>query len=206
MQLLLATTNPGKTRELRWMLEGADVELADLSGYKDIPEAKETGHTFAANACLKASYYARGLVAWTLADDSGLSVDALGGKPGVHSARWAALHGRQRGDAANNALVLEQLRDIGDEHRTARFVCTLALSDPQGRILLSVTDWVEGQILREERGAGGFGYDPLFYVQSHGQTTAQMSPDEKNAISHRGKAMRRMAALIRRYVLKRGEH
>jgi XTP/dITP diphosphohydrolase len=195
VRLLLATTNPGKLREFRRILP---VEMDDLSAYRAVPVVEETGRTFMANACLKASYYAIQLNAWTLADDSGLAVDALAGAPGIHSARWAAMYNAGSGDAANNALLLRQLDAVLDPQRTARFVCTLALSDPQGRIVLTATDWVAGHILRRERGHDGFGYDPLFWVESHGRTTAELAPAEKDAISHRGNAARKMLQLLNR--------
>jgi XTP/dITP diphosphohydrolase len=196
MNLLIATTNPGKVRELRRVLGDSPLELEDLSSHPSIPVVEETGRTFSENACLKATYYAKALKRWTLADDSGLAVDALDGAPGPYSARWAEMHGCGSGDLANNQLLLEQLQSVPDQRRTARFVCTLALADPRGTIILTVTDTVEGRILHHARGAGGFGYDPLFFVESHGCTTAEMAPDVKNAISHRGKAMRRMVALM----------
>src|ERR1700722_13997095 len=201
MQLLLATTNQGKIRELRQLLAGTEMELDDLSAYRQIPVAEETGRTFQANACLKAAYYARGLDAWTLADDSGLAVDALGGKPGVHSARWAEMHGHGKGDADNNALLLKQLEQIPDERRTGRFVCCVALSDPSGRILLTTTGTVAGRIMRSASGDGGFGYDPLFLIDSLGRTTGQLPADEKNALSPRGKATRRMVELLLRHII-----
>jgi non-canonical purine NTP pyrophosphatase (RdgB/HAM1 family) len=201
VRLLLATTNAGKRREMQQLLSGMNIELDDLSTHSEIPAPEETGQTFEANAALKAAYYAKILKVWTLADDSGLAVGALNGKPGVHSARWAQINGDGAGDAANNALLLKQLDAVQDEKRTARFVCALALADPQGHISLTVTDHVEGRILREARGSNGFGYDPLFYVESRHCTTAQMSPEQKNSISHRGKAMRRMAELLGKHLV-----
>jgi len=202
MRILIATTNAGKVREFRRLLSGTEMEVEDLSAYTKIPAAEETGRTFADNACLKASYYARAMSAWTLADDSGLAVDALNGAPGVHSARWAEMAGEDRGDEANNALLLRQLESVPDALRTARFVCSLAFSDPTGRILLTASDSVEGRVLRSPRGKGGFGYDPLFLYESHGLTTAELDADVKNQISHRGKAMRRMVELMRRHIMK----
>jgi non-canonical purine NTP pyrophosphatase (RdgB/HAM1 family) len=208
MRLVVATTNRGKAAEFRRMLNPpqssvlsprASLAITALTDYPALPVVEETGSTFLANACLKAGSYARGLNEWTLADDSGLSVDALDGKPGVHSARWAEMHGGQRGDAANNALLLRQMEHVPDGNRAARFVCALALSDPQGRIILTASDWVSGRILRRPAGEGGFGYDPLFFLDSHGKTTAELPPDEKDALSHRGRAARRMLELINRH-------
>ena len=201
MRLVLATTNHGKVREMRQILSGAELDLEDLTTYAHLPAPDETGATFQANACLKASHYARGLDAWTLTDDSGLAVDALGGKPGVHSARWAAMHNSGSGDTDNNVLLLKQLEEIAESRRSARFVCCLALANPAGNIVLTATGSVEGRILHSPRGDGGFGYDPLFLIDSLGQTTAQLPPPEKNAISHRGKAVRRMAELVFKHIL-----
>jgi non-canonical purine NTP pyrophosphatase (RdgB/HAM1 family) len=196
VRLVIATTNRGKAAEFRRLIANPEFEIEDLTAYADIPAVEETGSTFIANACLKAAYYARGLDAWAMADDSGLAVDALGGKPGIHSGRWSEMHGEEKSDAANNALLLRQLENISDERRTARFVCALAVADPRGRIILTATDWMSGRILRQPAGSGGFGYDPLFFVESHGRTTAEMSPAEKDAISHRGRAMGRMGRLM----------
>src|SRR5687768_11421784 len=177
------------------------MEFTDLSQHPRHELVEETGRTFRANACLKASGYARQFKAWTLADDSGLEVDVLAGAPGVLSARWAEVNAAGRGDADNNALLLRQLDHVGDDRRAARFVCVLALADPDGRVILTARDAVEGQILREPRGANGFGYDPLFLVPELGRTTAELPPDEKHKISHRGKALRRMRALMSRAAL-----
>jgi XTP/dITP diphosphohydrolase len=201
MHLVIATKNPGKAKEFREMLGTDRFQWSDLSAEggqrgRDVADVEETGHTFRANACLKATHYAAALKSWALADDSGLVVDALGGKPGVHSARWAAINGAGAGDAGNNALLLEQIKDLPDAQRTARFRCVLALADPQGRIVLTAQDAVEGVMLREPRGSNGFGYDPLFFIPSLGKTTAELEPAEKHAISHRGKALRRMRELM----------
>lgn len=197
MKLLIATTNAGKIREFREML-GEDIEWSDLSAHRQIEPAEETGRTFRTNACLKAAHYARLLDTWTIADDSGLEVDALAGRPGVHSARWAQMHDAGAGDAANNALLLRQLADVPDELRTARFVCVLALADRQGRIILTTRDTVEGRIIHAPRGQNGFGYDPLFMNDEVGRTTAELRAEEKHRISHRGKALRRMRQLMQR--------
>jgi len=196
MRLLIATANPGKVREFREMLGDDRFTWDDLSQHPDVAPAQETGKTFRANACLKAADYATQLKMWAVADDSGLAVDALGGRPGVHSARWAALNGAGAGDADNNSLLLTQLANVPEEKRTARFVCCLALSDPQGRIVLTAQDSVQGVLLRESRGSNGFGYDPLFYFPQLGKTTAELEPAQKHAISHRGKALRRLRELM----------
>ncbi len=178
------------------MLGNEQFRWGDLSQHPGVTPAEETGRTFLANACLKAMYYAALFTTPVIADDSGLEVDALSGDPGVHSARWAELNRSGKGDADNNALLLRQLADVPDERRTARFVCVLALADELGRVLLTARDTVDGRIIREARGANGFGYDPLFLVESHGCTTAELPPEAKHQISHRGKALRRLKNLI----------
>src|SRR2546430_2088265 len=198
MKLLIATGNPGKVKEFREMLGAGRFAWSDLSKKRKVIPVEETGDTFRANACLKASGYAQQFDTWALADDSGLEVDALNGKPGVFSARWAEINNAGKGDAENNALLLKQLADVPDEQRTARFVCVLALADPKGRIILTVRDTVEGRIIREPRGGNGFGYDPLFLMSDSGKSTAELEPDQKHAISHRGKALRQMKKLIER--------
>jgi len=199
--IVLATKNPGKLREIRQVLRDEPVRVAGLSEFGPIIEPDEDKDTFAENARDKALYYARATGQWCLADDSGLEVDALGGEPGVRSARYAADAcppgaPRSQIDAANNARLLARLAGVGDAERTARFVCALALADPQGRVLIETRDTVEGQIGHGPAGENGFGYDPLFYVPKLGCTTAQLPPERKNAISHRGKAVRRFAALL----------
>jgi XTP/dITP diphosphohydrolase len=174
MKLLIATTNPGKIREFRDMLGNDTLQWDDLSQHKDLEPVEETGRTFLDNASLKASTYARQFNTYTIADDSGLEVDALNGSPGVHSARWAELNKAGKGDADNNDLLIHQLDNVPDEQRTGRFVCVLALAAPDGQIILTARDTVEGRILREERGENGFGYDPLFLIDEQGKTTAEL--------------------------------
>ena len=205
MKLLIATTNRGKAAEFREMLGDARFDFDDLTAHagEAVVPVEETGRTFRANAMLKAAGYASRFGRWTLADDSGLEVDALDGNPGVHSARWAELHHAGEGDAANNALLIKQLRALDPTgagrpwpRYTARFVCVLALSDPLGRIVFTTTGSVEGRIIPEPRGRNGFGYDPHFFFDSFGKTTAELPPEEKHRISHRGQALRRLRALI----------
>lgn len=199
MELLVATGNHGKAREFRDMLGDGRFTWRDLSECRPaLREVPETGSSFRANACLKASGYARQARSWTLADDSGLEVDALEAKPGVYSARWAAMQGTGSGDFDNNATLLRQLESTPDEHRSARFVCVLALADPEGRVILTARDTVEGRILRAPRGENGFGYDPLFYIEALGRTTAELPPAQKHEISHRGNALRRLRQLMER--------
>lgn len=201
MQLLVASTNPGKIREFADLLADLPVSISGLRDHAPLPAVEETGTTFRANACLKVAGYAAATKMWTLADDSGLAVDALAGKPGVYSARWAEMHQAGHGDAANNALLLQQLQATPDEKRTARFVCVLALANPQGQIVLTAMDHVEGRILHAPRGENGFGYDPLFLIDALGKTTAELPPAQKHSISHRGKALRRLHEILLRVKL-----
>ncbi len=194
--MLIATGNKGKAREFAEMLADFSVECVDLSTLAGVAEPEETGATFRANACLKASYYAKASGCWALADDSGLEVDAIDRSPGVKSARWAAIHNAGSGDQANNALLLKQIAHVPEAERTARFVCVLALADPQGRVVLTARDTVEGRMLHGPRGSNGFGYDPLFYIESFARTTAELSPGEKHAISHRGKALQTLRTMV----------
>ena len=190
-RVVLATRNAHKVEELREILADAGVDL-DLVGLREFPEAPvvaETGATFGANALLKARAAAEATGLPALADDSGLCVDALGGMPGVLSARWAGGHGDDR---ANLRLVLAQMSEVPDERRGARFVCAAALALPGGqeRVVEGVlTGWLE----RAPRGAGGFGYDPILRPDGDQRTTAEMTAREKNAISHRGRAFRALA-------------
>ncbi|MCD4823849.1 MAG: RdgB/HAM1 family non-canonical purine NTP pyrophosphatase [Phycisphaerae bacterium] len=195
--VVLATRNPGKIREIAAVLGALGISVIGLDDWPDVPEPAENGATFGENARHKARYYANATGLWCLADDSGLVVDALDGAPGVFSARYASdrcepAANREILDKANNAKLLEALADIPEEKRIARFVCHLALADGD-KILLEAKGAIEGQIGFEEMGANGFGYDPLFFVPEKGCTTAQMSPETKNDISHRGKAVRQLA-------------
>ena len=189
--LVLATRNEGKLRELARIL-GTTITLAGLDAFPGAPDVPETGATFEANALLKA----RAIAAYTklpaVADDSGLCVDALNGMPGVLSARWAGQHGD---DKANLDLVLAQVADVPDGRLGARFVCAAALVVPGGREWV-VTGQVEGRLIRVPRGSGGFGYDPIFLPDGFDQTTAEMTPEAKDAISHRGRAFRALAPFI----------
>ena len=192
-QILLATGNPGKAKEMREILAGADEGLVQWRYLSEFaaagwPEPVEDGDTFMANAQLKARHYARLSGLWTMADDSGLVVDALNGEPGVRSARYA---GEPKSDAANNALLIRKLAGVSRGRRTARFCCAVVLSDGD-RVLASAEGAVEGTIVDEPRGSNGFGYDPHFFVFAHNMTTAQMSSDMKHAISHRGQALRKL--------------
>jgi len=192
LRILIATKNPGKLREIRRLTAGHDWSFLSLADLPAIPEAVEDGATFAENARKKALHYAGHSGLPTLADDSGLEVDALDGAPGVHSARYA---GEPRDDAANNRKLLEHLAGVLPQQRTARFRCAMALAIP-GRVLAETQGCVEGLILTEPRGTGGFGYDPLFLLPELGRTMAELEPDEKNRLSHRGQALREMLARL----------
>ena len=187
-ELLIATTNAGKRREIAAVLADLPVTCIHLADLGPLPEPVEDGVTFLANATKKAVYYARLAQRLTLADDSGLEVDALDGAPGVYSARYA---GASADDAANNAKLVAALRGIPADQRTARFRCVLVLADAE-RILATTQGTVEGVIVDAARGANGFGYDPHFLVPTLGKTTAELAPEEKNRISHRGQAVRAM--------------
>jgi XTP/dITP diphosphohydrolase len=197
-RLLLATANQKKLAELQRILDGAlgaaRVALVGLGEFPDYPEVPETGLTFGENALIKARAGVERTGLPTVADDSGLAVDALNGMPGVFSARWSGGHGD---DKANLDLVLAQISDVADEHRGGAFVCAAALVLPNGREHL-VEGKQTGRILRGRRGDGGFGYDPIFLGEGQDRTNAELTPAEKDAISHRGKAFRELSKVIAR--------
>ena len=187
MKVYCATGNPGKLREFQLAGELLAIDVEPLAGLKTIAPPEETGATFEANACLKAAYYSRFAPGLLFADDSGLAVDALDGAPGVYSARYAGPHAT---DHENNELLL---RNLGNNpHRTARFVCVNALAE-NGAVHQTFRGEVEGEILPEARGPGGFGYDPLFYLPGLDRTMAEIDLETKLSISHRGRAI---AALL----------
>ena len=194
--LVLGTTNAGKLRELAELLEPWDIACCSLAGLSGVVVVEETGGTFAENAALKASQQARALGRWVLAEDSGLVVDALGGAPGIYSARFA---GPEAGDARNNALLLERLADRPPAERRAHYACHAALADPAGAIVAEASGLCRGVIADRLIGGGGFGYDPLFIVPEYGRTFGELAPAVKSVISHRGRAMRAiMPAIVRR--------
>lgn len=188
-RVVLASANKGKLAEIQALLEGSGIELRSLSEF-EMPDVEETGLTFVENAIIKAraACVASGLPA--IADDSGLEVDALGGEPGVHSARFAGIHGD---DQANNALLLERLAQVPDSGRRGRFRCVVVslahATDPAPLICEGI--W-EGRIADHPRGGGGFGYDPLFVPRGMSMTSAELSPAEKNRLSHRAQALRKL--------------
>ncbi len=191
-ELVIATRNKGKLREISRLLEGSPYTVVGLDAYPDAPEVVEDGDTFAANAIKKAEEIAAHTGALTLADDSGLVVEALSGAPGVHSARYA---GESATDADNNAKLLEALRGVPEESRQAAFRCVMALVAPGGSCRTFAGE-VKGVVLSQLRGDGGFGYDPLFMVREYGQTMAELPLDLKNRISHRGQALKKLIAAL----------
>jgi len=187
MIVYCATSNPGKLREFQLAAPDFDVRALPAS----VPPPDETGDTFEANAIEKAVAYGQHTRGYLFADDSGLEVDALNGAPGVHSARYAGEHST---DAANNALLLENLRDV--ENRTARFVSVIALVQ-DGKLVKIFRGTVEGRVIDEERGPGGFGYDPLFYCPAFGCTFGEATIEQKMQVSHRGRALEAMFTYLR---------
>jgi XTP/dITP diphosphohydrolase len=195
IRVLIATTNTGKLRDFAGAASPLGIEIASLPNFASIPIAVEDGLTFEANARKKAEYYSSYAPGETvLADDSGLEVDALGGAPGVHSARYAAdqphLVGNNTDDRANNARLIRELRNVPPDKRIARFVCVIVAAR-DGRTLSEFRGQAEGVLLDSPRGSNGFGYDPLFYFPSIQKTFAELTPEEKAKYSHRGAAFRR---------------
>jgi XTP/dITP diphosphohydrolase len=188
-KLVVGTNNRKKGQELAALFAPLGLELKTLADFPDSLEVVEDGQTFAENAALKATQQARHLGHWVLADDSGLAVDALGGAPGVSSARFS---GPGATDASNNRLLLERLADVPLEKRTARFVCHMTLSDPSGAIQAESEDYCRGRILFEPEGGGGFGYDPLFEIVEYHKTFGTLSPLAKSVLSHRARAARQL--------------
>lgn len=189
MNLFCATTNPGKLREFQMALQGS-IQVQPLPGLASIAPCEETGETFEENASQKAIYYSKHCDGYLFVDDSGLQVDALGGAPGVYSARFA---GPGATDAANNSLLLERMQGVGN--RTARFVCVVALAE-RGRLVETFHGEVEGRLLEAPRGVNGFGYDPLFFYPPFGCTFGEAPLERKMEVSHRAKAL----ALLRAYL------
>ena len=190
-KVVLASGNQGKLREFIRMLSSQDMEIIKQSEF-NVPDVEETGLTFVENAIIKARHAAKITGLPALADDSGIEVDALNGLPGIYSARYSG-----EGDDANNIKLLEAMKDVPDDKRTARFRCCIVYmrhaEDPSP--IIADAAW-EGSILHELKGENGFGYDPLFYVPTHGCSSAEIDPDEKNRISHRGQALRLLLAAL----------
>jgi XTP/dITP diphosphohydrolase len=193
--LVVGTHNAKKREEMVQILSDLGVEVRDLSAFPGAPEVDETGTTFEENARKKASELAARLKHWVVADDSGLVVPALGGAPGVYSARYS---GEPRDDERNNDKLLHELRDVPDEKRGAYYVCVVALADPTGTVKGVVDGQCHGVIVRERRGSGGFGYDPLFLIPEFHRTFGELGSVVKHALSHRGRALEKLPELLRR--------
>ncbi len=199
-RLILATRNEGKVKELKEMLAGLPLEIRSLRDYPGLPEVEESGTTFVQNAVIKAETISEMTGEMVLADDSGLEVDLLGGKPGVYSARFA---GESATDEENNRKLLELMKDAPAHKRGARFVCVIALAVP-GKETITVEGSCRGILARSPRGTLGFGYDPLFIYEEEGKTFSELDPETKNRISHRGQAFRRAREILQKEIEWRG--
>lgn len=193
--LVLGTHNRKKREEIVEILADLGLEFGDLNQWPDVPEVVEDGATFEDNARKKATEVARHLSQWTLAEDSGLVVPGLNGRPGVHSARYAGKHGD---DDANNRRLLAELAPLPDDRRPAYYVCVAALGDPQGQVQAVTEGRCHGVIIKELRGTGGFGYDPLFLIPEYHRTFGELSARVKHALSHRAKALAALRPALRR--------
>ena len=196
LSLLLGTGNPGKVKEIVRILEDSSWSLSSLQEFEQIESPEENGATYSENAILKARFYAKETGMFALADDSGLEVDALGGAPGVFSARYA---GENATDADRRALLLSELEKTGDKDRRARFVAVVAIASPDGTIANISEGICEGIINSVPRGTGGFGYDPLFIPDGYDETFAELPENIKNRISHRGRALMKTADFLRSF-------
>ncbi|RMG34707.1 MAG: RdgB/HAM1 family non-canonical purine NTP pyrophosphatase [Planctomycetota bacterium] len=201
-ELLLATRNPGKRRELEKLLQPLGIRVIGLEQFPDAPVVEETGETFADNARLKAAQIARATGHWTLGEDSGLMVDALGGRPGPRSARYS---GPDATDERNNAKLIEELAGIPAERRGAQYVCHIAVADPEGRIRIEVQGRCRGRIIDTPRGTHGFGYDPHFLIPEYHKTFGELAPVVKNNISHRARALQRLLPQLQRLLAERSD-
>jgi XTP/dITP diphosphohydrolase len=200
MQIVLGTRNRKKLEEILQILgdlQSSGIQFTDLTRYPDAPEVEEDGATFEENARKKATELARPLDHWVLGEDSGLVVPVLHGRPGVQSARYAGGHGD---DAANNAKLLAELAALPDDRRAAYYVCTIALANPKGEIRVVAEGRCHGVIAGELRGAGGFGYDPLFLIPEYHRTFGELSPRVKHALSHRARAAAKLRPIVRKLI------
>ncbi|MEH7483635.1 XTP/dITP diphosphatase [Neobacillus drentensis] len=191
-EVIIATKNPGKAREFEHIFASRGIEVRTLLDFPEIPDVDETGSTFEENAILKAEAVSQALGKMVIGDDSGLMVDALEGRPGIYSARYA---GEQKNDQNNTDKVMSELKGLPEEKRSARFYCALAVAVP-GQETITVSGTCEGRILEEQRGTNGFGYDPVFYVPEKGLAMAELSSDEKNKISHRANALKKLDVVL----------
>ncbi len=187
-EYLVATSNPHKTDEVRRLLSEYPLTISDLSEHDPLPSPEETGESFQANALIKSRYYSRLTGCNAVADDSGLEIDALGGEPGIHSSRYG---GEETPHSEKMAKILAALADVPEEKRTARFRCVAAVTYPDGREYYAEGK-MEGRIALAPQGEGGFGYDPIFFIPEVGLTAAELSPEQKDSLSHRGQAFRRL--------------
>jgi XTP/dITP diphosphohydrolase len=192
--LVLGTRNRKKRQEIVEILAGLEIDLKDLSDFPDAPEVEEDGKTFEANSRKKAQELAKHLNHWVLGEDSGLVVPGLNGRPGVYSARYAGKHGD---DEANNQRLLAELAPLPNDCRAAYYVCTAALANPEGEIVAVVEGRCHGIIIREPRGTGGFGYDPLFLIPEYHRTFGELSTHVKHALSHRARALAQLRPILR---------
>lgn len=191
--LVIGTRNVKKRQEIAEILAGCGVDIRDLTSYPSAPEVEEDGRTFEENACKKAAELARALNTWVLGEDSGLVVPALNGRPGIYSARYA---GKQGDDAANNTRLLTELAPLPDDRRAAYYVCTAAVADPLGQVRAVVEGRCHGVIVKDYRGQGGFGYDPLFLIPEYHRTFGELSSSVKHALSHRARALERLRPIL----------
>lgn len=200
-RLVLGSRNKKKLNEMLDLLGDLGLDLTDLTPYPDAPPVEETAGSFVGNATLKATQLAPVLGEWVIGEDSGLCVPALGGDPGVDSALYAGTHGD---DAANNAKLLREMANLTGGQRAAYYVSTAVLADPTGKVVAAVEGRCHGVIVEELRGAGGFGYDPLFLVPEHGKTFGELPPEVKRAMSHRANAFNQLRPEIVKHVLASG--
>lgn len=191
-KIIIATTNEGKMKEFRALLAHKDVEIVSMKEARINIDIDENGTTFEENAAIKAKTVCEHSGCLCLSDDSGLVIDYLGGEPGIYSARYL---GHDTPYEEKNKIIIERLKGVPTEQRSARFVCAVAAAFPDGRVL-TVKDTMEGYIAEAPAGKGGFGYDPIFFFPPAGMTSAELTAEEKNAVSHRGKALRKMVALL----------
>jgi XTP/dITP diphosphohydrolase len=192
-RLVLGSRNKKKLKEMVDLLGGLGFDLTDLTPFPDAPEVEETADTFVGNATLKATQLAPALGAWVIGEDSGLVVPALGGAPGVYSARYAGTHGD---DAANNAKLLREMAALTGDARAAYYVSTAVLADPAGKVVAAVEGKCHGVIVDAPRGTGGFGYDPLFLVPEYGKTFGELPAEVKQSMSHRANAFRELRSVL----------
>jgi len=191
-EVIIATKNPGKAKEFEHLFASKNISVRTLLDYPEIGDIDETGETFEENAVIKAETISEQLNKMVIGDDSGLMVDALDGRPGIYSARYA---GEPKDDQANIDKVLDELSNVAEENRSARFYCALAIAIP-GKETITVSGTCEGEILNERRGINGFGYDPVFFVPELGKSMAELPSEEKNRISHRANAIQELSGIL----------